>query len=119
MQTSLDLAGQDRYPKYGIRAAARLTGLTPGTLRAWERRYGVPSPGRRQNGHRLYTEYDIRLVQWLKAQTNAGLTIGRAVDFLNHLHSDGEDPIAQGSRAQTEPFKTGSIGGEANRGEFI
>lgn len=117
MQKAEHLSDQDQYPKYGIHAAGRLTGLKPGTLRAWERRYGIPSPGRRPNGHRLYTEYDIRLVRWLRAQTNAGLTIGRAVDFLQHLYARGEDPIAHLPPPQTDRVETGAIGGEANRSE--
>jgi DNA-binding transcriptional MerR regulator len=93
----------DRYPRYSIQAAARLTGLNPARLRAWERRYGVPAPSRRPNGHRLYAEYDLRLVRWLAAQTVAGLTIGRAVDFLHHLRLRGRDPIALPEPPQTAP----------------
>ena len=42
-----------------IRVAARLTGITPETLRAWERRYGFPKPFRREGGSRLYAPEDI------------------------------------------------------------
>jgi DNA-binding transcriptional MerR regulator len=101
MHANQERFDRDRYPRYSIQAAARLTGLKPGRLRAWERRYGVPSPTRRSNGHRLYAEYDLRVVRWLAAQTVAGLTIGRAVDFLHHLRLRGQDPIALPSLTQT------------------
>ena len=35
------------------------TGLTPATLRAWERHFGVPHPVRSSGGQRLYSEEDI------------------------------------------------------------
>ena len=40
----------------GIRtnAAAELLGVSPNTLRSWERRFGYPSPRRTQGGHRQY-----------------------------------------------------------------
>jgi DNA-binding transcriptional MerR regulator len=112
MQSFNKLSDEDRYPKYGIRAAWKHTGLKPGTLRAWERRYGVPSPLRQSNGHRLYTEYDLRLLRWLAAQTEAGMTIGRAVDFLRHLQSRGQDPIARDPQSQRPPADIRPIAGE-------
>src|SRR5437763_13471918 len=40
----------------GIRtnAAAELLGVSPNTLRSWERRFGYPSPRRTAGGHRQY-----------------------------------------------------------------
>lgn len=40
----------------GIRtnAAAVMLGVSPNTLRSWERRFGYPSPGRTSGGHRQY-----------------------------------------------------------------
>ena len=40
----------------GIRtnAAAELLGVSPNTLRSWERRFGYPAPRRSQGGHRQY-----------------------------------------------------------------
>jgi hypothetical protein len=40
----------------GIRtnAAAVMLGISPNTLRSWERRYGFPSPARSAGGHRQY-----------------------------------------------------------------
>jgi DNA-binding transcriptional MerR regulator len=112
MQSSHELLDRDQYPRYSIRVAAQLTGLKQGRLRAWERRYGVPSPTRRANGHRLYAEYDLRLARWLAAQTEAGLSIARAVDFLHHLRLRGQDPIALPALPQDRP-------GEARQADRI
>jgi DNA-binding transcriptional MerR regulator len=49
----------------GIRtnAAAVMLGVSPNTLRSWERRFGYPSPGRTAGGHR---QYDLGEVEALK-----------------------------------------------------
>jgi len=54
---------RDRIPVYNIKAVAQLLGILPVTLRAWERRYGMPSPSRGQQGYRLYSEYDVRILR--------------------------------------------------------
>jgi DNA-binding transcriptional MerR regulator len=82
-------------PVYNIKAVARLVGLLPVTLRAWERRYGLPVPKRGDQGYRLYSEYDVRTLRWLKSQIDAGLSIGRATDLLHDLRSKGVDPAVE------------------------
>lgn len=97
------LIGQDnRFPVYNIKAVSRLSGLPPFTLRAWERRYGLPRPIRGGQGYRLYTEQDVRTLKWLKAQMETGLSISRAVEYLNELRSSGQDPIEQPSSIETK-----------------
>ncbi len=53
-----------------IREVARLTGVNPVTLRAWERRYGLIQPTRTESGHRLYSGTDIdtvhRVLDWIE-----------------------------------------------------
>ena len=51
-------------PRHPIRVVAQRTGLTPATLRAWERRYRVVEPSRSEGGQRLYSDADVeRLVR--------------------------------------------------------
>lgn len=49
----------DQDALYPIREVARLTGVNPITLRAWERRYQLIEPVRTESGHRLYSQADI------------------------------------------------------------
>ncbi len=86
--------GKNSYhlPVYNIKAVSRLVGLLPVTLRAWERRYGLPVPRRGDQGYRLYSEYDLQTLRWIKSQLEAGLSISRAVEYLNELRTGGEDP---------------------------
>jgi DNA-binding transcriptional MerR regulator len=87
-----NLPDNEQTPVYNIKAVAHLVGLLPVTLRAWERRYGLPSPQRGDQGYRLYSEYDVRILRWLKGQTQTGMSIGRASDLLHELCMKGQDP---------------------------
>ncbi len=67
---------------YNTRAVVQRTGVPADTIRAWERRYGVPEPQRTPGNQRLYSERDIAIVTWLRDQTREGLTISQAVNLL-------------------------------------
>lgn len=84
--------GYDDAPVYTIKTVVHVTGITPATLRAWERRYGVLVPGRSAGGYRLYSERDIATLLWLKHQVEAGVAISRAVALLEMQHHAGEEP---------------------------
>jgi len=74
-------------------------------LRAWERRYGLPTPQRTAGGHRLYSDRDIETIKWLLAKQEEGLSISRAVDLWNEETASGSDPLAGSvSTASTSPM---------------
>jgi DNA-binding transcriptional MerR regulator len=56
----------------GIRtnAAAVMLGISPNTLRSWERRYGFPQPHRSQGGHRQYSLTEIESLRHTLAETH-------------------------------------------------
>lgn len=81
-------------PTYNIKVVLNQTGLAADTLRAWERRYGLPNPQRTQGGHRLYSDYDIGIIRWLIDRQDEGLSISRAVDLWNEQTASGVDPLA-------------------------
>jgi methanogenic corrinoid protein MtbC1 len=70
-------------PLLNIKAVSQATGIESVTLRAWERRYGVPMPNRTEQGYRLYSERDIAILNWLKTKVDEGVTIKRAVGLLH------------------------------------
>ncbi|MBV7338587.1 MerR family transcriptional regulator [Chloroflexi bacterium TSY] len=72
-----------------MKAVVQQTGLKPDTLRAWERRYGLPNPRRTESGHRLYSQQDIAVLQWLIARQNEGLSISRAAALLHRMKAKG------------------------------
>src|SRR5437660_10497372 len=55
----------------GIRtnAAAVMLGVSPNTLRSWERRYGFPRPQRSPGGHRQYARAEIEALKLTLSET--------------------------------------------------
>ena len=78
-------------PVYNTRAVVLRTGVPADTFRAWERRYGIPSPVRTDGNQRLYSDRDIALIAWLRDQTRSGVTISQAVElFKSRERDEGE-----------------------------
>jgi DNA-binding transcriptional MerR regulator len=90
-----NITNKDDLPIYNIKAVSSMLNLLPVTLRAWERRYGLPHPHRGEQGYRLYSTYDVRLLRWLKQQNESGMSIGQAVKYLHELRSGGTDPAKE------------------------
>ena len=90
---------------YNLKAVVQETGLKPDTLRAWERRYGLPVPERTDGGHRLYSQRDIDTLKWLSARQDDGLSISRAVDLWHQYVSDGKDPLKEVPVVSDTPTK--------------
>lgn len=66
---------------YSLGTAARLTGLSPDLLRAWERRYGVVEPLRTPGGTRRYRAADLERLRAVKAAVDAGHRVGRVANL--------------------------------------
>jgi MerR family transcriptional regulator, light-induced transcriptional regulator len=78
---------------YNIGAVTRLTGIPITTLHAWERRYGFPHPSERTTGgHRLYTEKDVTLLRYVKAQIESGLAARLAVSAALKMDNESRMP---------------------------
>ena len=103
------MAGRSRHRPNGgtddetvpLRAAVRLTGLSPDVLRAWERRYGVVEPLRSDGGTRRYRISDVRRLARLKAAVDAGHRISEAASWddatLEQLTAAGVKRISVGA----------------------
>jgi MerR family transcriptional regulator, light-induced transcriptional regulator len=83
-----------KNPAFNLKAVLQETNIAADTLRAWERRYGLPMPERTEGGHRLYSQYDIETIKWLLARQAEGLSISRAVDLWNEKIGSNIDPLA-------------------------
>ncbi len=86
------MASEHSNPVYNLRAVVLETGLTPDTLRVWERRYGIPQPKRSAGGHRLYSQNDIDTLKWLIAKRESGLSISQAVSLWKQTVEHGSIP---------------------------
>ncbi|MBK8932026.1 MAG: MerR family transcriptional regulator [Chloroflexi bacterium] len=84
-----------KIPTYNLKVVLQETDIKPDTLRAWERRYGLPEPERTQGKHRLYSDYDIAIIKWLISRQQEGMSISRAVKLWRNLEETGQDPLAK------------------------
>jgi methanogenic corrinoid protein MtbC1 len=91
VSTGLHLSEYATTPLYNIKAVVQTTGISPSTLRAWERRYNVARPHRSDSGYRLYSERDIAIIRWLKAQVDVGMSISQAVHWLENIVGESGD----------------------------
>ena len=96
-------------PLFNVKVVVNETGLKPDTLRAWERRYGLPQPQRTKGGHRLYSAHDIKVLKWLVARQQEGMSISRAVSHLKQLLAEGIDPFATDEPATPPIPEEGNI----------
>lgn len=65
----------------GIGAAAQRIGVAAHVLRHWEDE-GVLAPGRDAQGHRRYTDEDLRVARGVRAGQAAGLSLAQIREFL-------------------------------------
>lgn len=64
-----------------IQAVSKIVGITPFTLRAWERRYRVLKPKRSDNGRRAYTLSDVEKLRLICTLKNAGHSLPRIANL--------------------------------------
>jgi DNA-binding transcriptional MerR regulator len=76
---AVSLEHEELFP---IREVARLTGVNPVTLRAWERRHGLIVPIRTESGHRLYSLTDIERVRSILSWIERGVAVGKIAKIL-------------------------------------
>ncbi|MEL0169249.1 MAG: MerR family transcriptional regulator [Pseudomonadaceae bacterium] len=79
---------------YPIREVARLTGVNPITLRAWERRYGLLVPHRTDSGHRLYSQRDIERVRTITNWIAKGVAVSKVASIIDRGGLDAPRPTA-------------------------
>lgn len=91
---------------YNLKAVIHETGLTPATLRAWERRYDLLKPKRSPGGHRLYTQDEIDMLKWLVARQAEGLSISHAFEMWRSQGGNTQSPPQ--SLPQLAPASAGS-----------
>lgn len=79
--------------RYRIQAVSSMTGVPAATLRAWERRYGVPTPARTTSSYRLYSDHDVELVRKLRDMCARGIAPAEAAKLV--LASDSGSEVRE------------------------
>ncbi len=78
-----------------IREVARLTGVNPVTLRAWERRYGLIAPQRTAKGHRLYSREHVEQIKAILAWLDRGVAVSQVKGLLRSADRAGAEQGSQ------------------------
>ena len=93
---------------YRIRTVSELTGVSSATLRAWERRYGVPAPSRTASAYRLYGDDDVALIIKMRDFVKAGTAPAEAARVLlgdsNGSNVDASSGAGQTSTGDRDPY---------------
>lgn len=88
---------------YTVKQVASLTGVAEGTLRVWERRYGVVRPERSAGGYRLYDDAEIARLREMATLVESGMPASSAARRLGDAPGPADAPSAGGSRGATSP----------------
>jgi DNA-binding transcriptional MerR regulator len=76
---------------YTIGTVSKLTGVGAITLRAWERRYALIKPVRKESGHRLFTREHIDQINRITALTQQGIRISQIRPEMLESDPAGDD----------------------------
>jgi DNA-binding transcriptional MerR regulator len=68
----------DAEPSYNLKAVVQRTAIPAASLRAWERRYGIPAPVRKANGHRVYSASEVERLLRMKTLMAQGMSASQA-----------------------------------------
>jgi MerR family transcriptional regulator, light-induced transcriptional regulator len=71
-------------------AAAAMLGVSPNTLRSWERRFGYPMPGRTEGGHR---QFELREIEALRQAFSETRDIASAVSIARERGEGPSSPV--------------------------
>lgn len=74
-----------------ISTVAARTGVNVPVLRAWEQRFGFPSPERLAGGHRRYDDDDVARILRVVAEREAGRSLEAAIDVVVRGGVQGPD----------------------------
>lgn len=79
--------------RYRIQSVAEMTGVSAATLRAWERRYGIPAPQRTASAYRLYTDRDVELIRRVRELCETGIAPAQAAQMVQAARGSREEAV--------------------------
>ena len=82
----------DARRKYRINAVSEMTGVPAATLRAWERRYGLPDPQRTDSSYRVYDDTDVALIRRVRELCDAGMAPSEAAKAVLEEEASAQEP---------------------------
>ena len=85
---------------HSVSSAARLCGVSPSTLRAWERRYGVVEPIRTEGGYRVYDDAALRRLTRMSSLIASGWSPRHAAAYVMTENGEGEAALPVGTAVE-------------------
>ncbi|MER2000254.1 MAG: MerR family transcriptional regulator [Lysinibacillus sp.] len=90
----------DKHHTFSIQQVSELTGLSKQVIRKWEDRYSIIKPERLENGYRVYSQFEIDLLNKTVEYIDQGYAIKQAATLAkNYL-----DTVKQQPTPLNEPF---------------
>jgi PAS domain-containing protein len=108
---------RSRAADFRIGEVAALVGLSPATIRAWERRHGIVAPGRSRFQHRRYSSEDVDTLRRIRDIVGDGVTLKAALAATRNgpaPRADRGDPPPDLSRKGAAGGAGGGAGGDAS-----
>ncbi len=87
---------------FSIQQVADVTGLSKQVIRKWEERYGVVQPQRLDNGYRIYSQQDVKMLLKVKLLSEQGHSLKQAALLVQEL--DEEDLDSTGAKGKLPPL---------------
>jgi MerR family transcriptional regulator, light-induced transcriptional regulator len=86
-----------------IKDVAEATGVSAGTIRMWETRYGFPEPERTESGYRRYSHDDVEAIRRVQAYRHRGLSIPAAIERARETGGASDHPSIYAAVTASQP----------------
>ena len=72
---------------YTVKEVSGKMGITPHTLRFYEKEGVLPPVDRNRNGERMYTDSDLDMIETVQALRSTGLSLGEIKQYVELYHA--------------------------------
>lgn len=83
----------DEKGLFTIQQVADMTGLSKQVIRKWEERYGIIQPKRLENGYRIYSQQDVKMLLKIKLLSEQGHSLKQAALLVKEFSEEPEVPM--------------------------
>ncbi|MFS0821138.1 MerR family transcriptional regulator [Bacillus sp. 1P02SD] len=98
------MSQSDEKGLFTIQQVADMTGLSKQVIRKWEERYGIIQPKRLENGYRIYSQHDVKMLLKIKLLSEQGHSLKQAALLVKEFTEDPEVPIQVGKSPNYEQW---------------